>query len=46
MIVLDTNVLIEILKDNQSTIEKVQSFNCPLAISSITVMELFLWSIK
>ena len=41
MIVLDTNVLIEILKDNQSTIEKVQSFNCPLAISSITVMELF-----
>jgi len=29
MIVLDTNVLIEILKDNQSTIEKVQSFNCP-----------------
>ena len=41
MIVLDTNVLIEILKDNQSTIEKVQSFNCSLAISSITVMELF-----
>jgi len=41
MIILDTNVLIEILKDNQSTIEKVQSFNSPLAISSITVMELF-----
>ena len=41
MIILDTNVLIEILKDNQSTIEKVQSFNCSLAISSITVMELF-----
>ena len=41
MILLDTNVLIEILKDNQSTIEKVQSFNSPLAISSITVMELF-----
>jgi len=41
MIILDTNVLIEILKDNQSTIQKVQSFNTPLAISSITVMELF-----
>ena len=41
MIVLDTNILIEILKDNQSTIEKLQSFNVPLAISSITVMELF-----
>ena len=41
MIVLDTNVLIEILKDNQSTIQKVQSFNSSLAISSITVMELF-----
>ena len=40
-IILDTNVLIEILKDNQSTIKKVQSFTCPLAISSITVMELF-----
>ena len=41
MIVLDTNVLIEIFKDNQSTLEKVHSFNYPLAISSITVMELF-----
>ena len=41
MIVLDTNVLIEILKYNQATIEKVQSFNSPLAISSITVMEFF-----
>ncbi len=41
MILLDTNILIEILKDNQSTIKKVQSFNSPLAISSITVMELF-----
>jgi len=41
MILLDTNVLIEILKDNQSTIERVQSFNSSLAISSITVMELF-----
>ncbi len=33
MILLDTNILIEILKDNQSTIKKVQSFNSPLAIS-------------
>ncbi len=41
MIVLDTNILIEILKDNPSTIQKVQSFNASLAISSITVMELF-----
>jgi len=40
MIILDTNVLINILKDNQLTIEKIQSFNSPLAISSITVMEL------
>jgi len=31
----------KLYKDNQSTIEKVQSFNCSLAISSITVMELF-----
>jgi len=41
MILLDTNVLIEILKGNQATIEKVQSFHTTLAISSITVMELF-----
>jgi len=41
MILLDTNVLIEILKDNRVTIEKVESFHGRLAISSITVMELF-----
>jgi len=41
MILLDTNVLIEILKGNQETIEKVQDLNTPLAISSITVMELY-----
>jgi len=41
MIVLDTNILIEILKGNQDTIKKVQSFNTTLAISSITVMELY-----
>jgi len=41
MILLDTNVLIEILKGNQNTIDKIQSFNKTLAISSITVMELY-----
>ena len=41
MIVLDTNILIEILKANEKTIEKVQSFNDELVISSITVMELY-----
>jgi len=41
MILLDTNVLIEILKNNQKTIIKVQSFDAILAISSISVMELY-----
>jgi predicted nucleic acid-binding protein len=41
MILLDTNVLIEILKNNQKTIIKVQSFDAILAISSINVMELY-----
>ena len=41
MILLDTNILIEILKDNRKTIEQVQSLNQTLAISSITVMELY-----
>ena len=41
MILLDTNVLIEILKGNQKTIDKVQSFTETLAISAITVMELY-----
>ena len=41
MILLDTNVLIEILKGKQETIEKIQSFAGTLAISSITVMELY-----
>ena len=41
MILLDTNVLIEILKGNQKTIEQIQSFDTTLAISSITVMELY-----
>ncbi len=41
MILLDTNVLIEILKNNQKTLEKVQSFHVTLAILSISVMELY-----
>ena len=41
MIVLDTNILIEILKAEPKTIQKVKSFEKPLAISSITVMELY-----
>ena len=41
MILLDTNILIEILKNNQSTTTKVNSFSPPLAITSITAMELF-----
>jgi len=41
MILLDTNVLIEILKGNQKTIDKVQSFTGTLAISAITAMELY-----
>jgi predicted nucleic acid-binding protein len=40
-IVLDTNVLIEILKGNRDTIAKVESFNKHLTISSISAMELF-----
>ena len=40
MILLDTNILIEILKNNQETIKRVQSFNDELAISSVTSMEL------
>ena len=41
MILLDTNILIEILKGNRKTIEHVQNLNQTLAISSITVMELY-----
>jgi len=41
MIVLDTNVLIEILKGNNETIKKVEAFTDTLCISSITVMELY-----
>jgi len=41
MILLDTNILIEILKGNQETIKKVQSFDEKLVISSISAMELY-----
>jgi predicted nucleic acid-binding protein len=41
MILLDTNILIEILKGHQETINKVQGFDMTLAISSITAMELY-----
>lgn len=46
MILLDTNVLIEILKGNEETIQKVQSFREELAISSISVMELYFGAIN
>jgi len=39
-ILLDTNVLIEILKGNQTTVERVQTFE-DVAISAISVMELY-----
>jgi len=38
---LDTNVLIEILKGNQKTIDRVKDLNGILAISSISRMELY-----
>lgn len=41
MILLDTNILIEILKNHQETIGKVKTFTPPLTISTITAMELF-----
>ena len=40
-IVLDTNVLIEILKGNAAATARVTSFQVPLYISSITAMELY-----
>ncbi len=41
MILLDTNILIEILKGNPETGNKIKSFNQSLAISSISAMELY-----
>jgi predicted nucleic acid-binding protein len=40
-IILDTNILIEILKGDRKTISKVESFSKELSISSISAMELF-----
>jgi predicted nucleic acid-binding protein len=40
-IILDTNILIEILKGKSVTIKKVESFEKELCISSINAMELF-----
>lgn len=39
-ILLDTNILIEILKGNQETISRVESINI-IAISAISAMELY-----
>lgn len=41
MILLDTNLLIEILKGNASICEQAGSLEGPLALSSISAMELF-----
>jgi predicted nucleic acid-binding protein len=41
MILLDTNILIEVLKGDNKTIDKIQHLNQTLAISSISVMELY-----
>ncbi len=38
--VLDTNVLIEILKNNQNTIKHVELLSPPLSVSVISAMEL------
>ena len=46
MILLDTNILIEILKGNEKTVQKVQSFSEELAISSISIMELYYGAIN
>jgi len=40
MTVLDTNVLIEVLKNNQQTIQQVESLPPPLFVSVISAMEL------
>jgi len=42
IIVLDSNILIEILKGKEETISRVQALSKPLSISSITVMELII----
>ncbi|MBV5337012.1 MAG: PIN domain-containing protein [Deltaproteobacteria bacterium] len=40
-IVLDTNILIEILKNNTQTLRAVEGLNGELCISAISVMELY-----
>ena len=40
-IVLDTNILIEVLKGNKTIIEKLEFLSADFCISSITVMELY-----
>ena len=40
MIILDSNILIDILKGRQEAIDKVQDLSSPLSISVITAMEL------
>ena len=40
-IILDTNILIEILKGNLEIVEKIEKSNYKFYISSITVMELY-----
>ena len=40
-IVLDTNILIEVLKGNEDIVKKLENSNLEFCISSITVMELY-----
>jgi len=41
IVLLDTNILIEILKGNDATISKIEALEAKLSISSISVMELY-----
>ena len=41
MIILDTNVLIEILKNNSATLSTLSGLQSPLYVSTVTSMELF-----
>jgi len=41
VILLDTNILIQILKGDKSTIKKVEQISDQVAISSISAMELY-----
>ncbi len=45
-IVLDTNILIEILKGNQEIVQKLESSSFSYAISSISAMELYYGAIN